>query len=308
MNRHEAGGTRWGRRAILAWLLAAGCGTPPPEPELPPSWTTPPAPAAPAVPAARQPRVMLMVDEQSMGSIATAEIEAMAAAMLLDRNVRVVDQEMVRTNIQKGQQLLKIAGDNRGAAALGMQFGADLVIVGQVVVKPSARRIAESNLRTYQAVATLRAVRTDNSAMIASSSEDASIIGLDDVSGSSKALKAAGRKSLDVLIPRMLGTWAREPAGVAAAQGVVRVALTIGGVDQVWKLKAIRDQLRAMPASINDVTQRSYTSGLAEFDLDSFKPAEELAEELVLRPPQGLQMQVLEVGAGKISLRAVAVR
>jgi hypothetical protein len=289
-------------------VLAGGCVTPSPPATTETSRAETPqaVPAAPA--AARQPRVMLVVDEQSLGTIATAEIESMAVSKLIERNVPVVDQEMVRANLGKGQQLLKGAGDNRGAAALGTQFGADIVIAGEAVAKPSARRIAESNLRAYQAVVTLRAVRTDNSATIASSSEDASIIGLDDVSGSSKALKAAGQKCLDALLPRMLNTWAREPAGSAGDQGTVRLTLTIGGVDQAWKLKAIRDELRGMTTLIRDVTQRSFTTGLAEFDLDSLKPAEELAEALVLKPPQGLKFQLLDVGAGKINLRAAAAQ
>ena len=153
---------------------------------------------------------MILVDEKSLGTIPTAEVEAIAIQMLLNSNAQIVDQDMVRANLSKGQQILAMSGDNRGAAALGLQFGADLTIVGEVVAKPSARRIGDSNLRSYQAVATLRAVRTDNSATIASSSEDASVIGLDDVGGSSKALKAAGGKSLAILIPAICN-WLTHP-------------------------------------------------------------------------------------------------
>lgn len=285
----------------IVLLMLSGCRTPlapPPPPE-----AIAPQPAPPPA-MHQQPRVMFVVDEQSLGTIATAEVEAMGVAMLLEQNARVVDQDMVRANLGKTQDVLKRAGDNRGAAALGQQYGADIIILGEAVAKPSARRIAESNLRTYQAVVTLRAVRTDNSATIASASEDASVIGLDDVAGSSKALKAAGRKCYALLFPKMLGVWAREPAGSAGSAGTIRVALTVGGVDQAWKLKAIRDKLRNTPRLIANVTQRAYTSGVAEFELDSLSPAEEAAEALVLNPPAGLKFQLLDVGPGKISLRA----
>ena len=287
-------------------LILAGCQAPRPA-ELPPEAAASAGTAARNSPAAAmhlQPRVMLVIDEQSQGSIATAEVEAMGVALLLEQNARVVDQDMVRANLGKTQDVLKRAGDNRGAAALGQQFGADIIVIGEAVAKPSARRIAESNLRTYQAVVTLRAVRTDNSATIASASEDASVIGLDDVAGSSKALKAAGRNCYAVLLPKMLDVWAKEPAGSAGAQGTIRVALTVGGVDQAWKLKAIREKLRSTPRMINNVTQRTYTAGLAEFELDLLSPAEEVAEALVLSPPAGLKFQLLDVGPGKISLRA----
>ena len=285
-------------------LFFAGCATAP-KPEDAATVEAGKKEAAAAKAAAHLlPKIMLLVDEQSLGTIATAEVEAMGIQRLLDQNVPVVDQDMVRANIGKSQDILKRAGDNRGAAALGQQYGADIIIVGEAVAKPSARRIAESNLRTYQAVVTLRAVRTDNSSTIASSSQDQSVLGLDDVAGSSKAIKGAGEKCYNQLIPKVLSSWAKEPAGHAGSAGNVRVALTVGGVDQAWKLKEIREKLRDMKSQINNVVQRSYTTGLAEFDLDSLIPTEELAEAVVMNPPQGLKFQILEVNAGKISLRA----
>lgn len=249
----------------------------------------------------QMPRVMLLVDEQSLGTIPTAEVEAMAIEMLLDQNVQVVDQDMVQSNLGKGQEVMKMAGDNRGAAALGLQFGADLVLIGEVVAKPSARRISDSNLRSYQAAATLRAVRTDNSATIASASEDATVIGLDDVAGSAKAIKTAGKKSLDRLVPDMLDSWTRT--GGRRAARLNHVTVTVGGVDQMWKLKAIREQLIGLKKQTANVVQRNYTAGVAIFELDSLVPIEELSETIVLKPPEDIKFQVLEVGAGNINLK-----
>ena len=257
------------------------------------------------------PKVMLLIDEKSLGTVPTSEVEAMAARLLIAQQVNVVDQDMVRANLQKTQQALKSAGDNRGAASLGQQFGADVILVGEAVAKPAARRIGDSNLRSYQAVVTLRAVRTDNSATLASVSEDASVVGLDDVAGSSKALKAAAQKSLDDLIPKFLEAWQKAAGGAvaaapaaAAAPRTIAIELTVGGVDQVWKLKAVRDQLRSLTAKIHTTTQKQYSAGVALFDLDALVPAEELSEDLVLNAPEGLKLQILEVAAGKINMKA----
>ena len=57
---------------------------------------------------ARVPRVMLLVDEKNLGSIATSEVEAMGTGLLREQNVQVVDQDMVRSNIAKDQELLKL--------------------------------------------------------------------------------------------------------------------------------------------------------------------------------------------------------
>lgn len=291
----------------VAVLCLQGCATQAPVGR---SSRAPEAEAAVAVAKERAmhlPRIMLLIDEKSLGTIPTAEVESMAVRKLLEQNFTVVDQDMVRAELAKGQKMLKMSGDVRGAAALGLQFGADVVIIGEAVAKPSARRIAESNLRNYQAIATLRAVRTDNSVTIASASEDHSIIGLEDVSGSSKALKGAGDKALDRLIPDVLAAW-KAGRGAGEARGVIPVAITVGGMDQMWKVKAVREGLEAMTGKVRGVAQRSYTAGVAVFTVESEVPAEQLSEAIVLSPPRNLKMQVLEVGPGKLSLRAVAAK
>lgn len=296
---------------VLFSLLLAGCATSSGPYSSAPARTARPASAprsaapAPVVASAFLPRVMIIVDEKSLGTIATAEVEAMAIKKLIALNIPVVDQDMVRANIARSQQMLLAAGDNRGAAALGTQFGADIVLIGEAVAKPSARRIADTNLRSFQAVATLRAVRTDNSATLAAASEDVTQVGLEDVSGSAKALRGAGEKALDALIPEMLAKWT-PGSGQAIGAFPHRVELTVGGMDQLWKLKALRDSLRSRTAEVRSVAQRSYTAGVAEFSMESSLPPEELAEALVLSPPEGLKLQVLDVGGGRIQARAVA--
>ena len=216
--------------ALPFLLLLAGCATPPPPAPAPARERTAPAPVVQKKTVAPTflPRVMVIVDEKSLGTIATAEVEAMAIKKLTALNVPVVDQDMVRANVARSQQMLAAAGDNRGAAALGTQFGADIVVIGEAVAKPSARRISDTNLRSYQAVATLRAVRTDNSATLAAASEDVTQVGLEDVSGSAKVLRAAGEKALDALLPELLAKW--TPGDASGAEDRRGVAVEGGGV------------------------------------------------------------------------------
>jgi len=249
-------------------------------------------------------KAMLLVEEKSLGTIATAEVEALAVRLLGEKGIATVDQDMVRANQEKTRAALKSAGDARGAAALGREFGADVVIVGEAVAKPSARRIADSGLRSYEAVVTLRAVRTDNALNIASASETAAIVAMEDVSGGSRALKAAGQAALNALIPAVETRMAAAQVQTGAAAQPVELDLTVGGVDQVWKLKAVREALRGR-SDVSEVTQRSYAQGLARFSLKSQLPAEELAEALVVAPPDGLRMQVVETTAAALTLRVV---
>ncbi len=251
------------------------------------------------------PRVMLMVDEQSLGTIATAEVEALAYRKLMALKVPVLDRDMVRANIARNQEMLRMADDARGAAVLGAHFGADVVLVGEAVAKPSARRIGDTNLRSYQAVVTLRAVRTDNAAVIAADSKDATQIGIEDAAGSAAALRAAAESVLDDILPQMLAGWAQSTDASETGGFGHQIELVVGGVDQVWKLREIRQTLRGREKDLANVIQRGYAAGVAEFSISSALPPEELAETIVLEPPEGLQIQVLGIEAGRIQLRAV---
>ncbi len=255
---------------------------------------------AAAVP--RLPRVMLLIDERNLGSVPTAEVEALTGERMLGAGLPMVDQDMVRSALKRDRELMKLAGEARGAAVIGLQYGADVLVSGEAVAKPSARRIAQSNLRTYEATVTLRAVRTDNGATLATLTRTASVIGLDDTSGGSRALQQAAGEALDAFVPRLLDAWGKGSTSTPAAR---RLLIKASGVDQVWKLSAVSAALEGMTDGLRDVQMQSYMAGLAIFDAEALAAGRELAEHLVLKPPERLRVQVLNVDEGEFHFRVV---
>ena len=254
---------------------------------------------------AATPKVMVMVDEKALGSISTSEIETMAVKMLSEKGVETGDQSMVQANLERIQKALRGAGDSRAAAVMGREFGADVMLIGEAVAKPNAAKIGDSNLRSYMASASFRAVRVDNSVNIASASETATVVAMDDITGSSKALKAAGEKALKTVVPELVKKWENPTAAGTAYEKRREIEITVGGMDQIWKLKETRVRLKNMKKEVESVTQKSYAQGVAIFRVKSFLPAEELAEALVLNPPSDLKVQVVEIHETTLSLRVV---
>ena len=263
------------------------------------------AAAATFVTDAAMPKVMVMVDEKALGSISTSEIETMAVRMLGEKNIETVDQNMVQNNLERIQKAFRGAGDNRSAAAMGREFGADVMLIGEAVAKPNAAKIGESNLRSYMASLSFRAVRVDNSVNIASASETATVIAMDDVTGSSKALRAVGEKALKAIIPELVQKWENPNAKGTAYERRNQIEITVGGMDQIWKLKEMRVRLKGMKKEVENVMQKSYAQGVAIFRVESFLPAEELAEALVMNPPTDLRVQVVEIRETTLNLRVV---
>ena len=246
-----------------------------------------------------------MVDEKAIGSVSTSEIETMAVKKLAEKGIATVDQNMVQNNLERIQKAFRGAGDNRAAAAMGREFGADVILLGEAVAKPNAAKIGETNLRSYMATVSFRAVRIDNSVNIATASDSATVVAMDDLSGSSRALKAAGAKALDTIATEIVAKW-KDPSDVSAKKGQkTTVELTVGGMDQIWKLKATRMCLKGNKKNIASVVQKSYAQGVAIFRVESLLPAEELAEELVMHPPEELKFQVVEIHQAAINLRVV---
>ena len=254
---------------------------------------------------AAMPKVLVMVDEKALGSVSTSEIENMAVRKLAEKGIETVDQSMVQANLERIQKALRGAGDSRASAVMGREFGADVMLIGEAVAKPNAAKIGDSNLHSYIASVSFRAVRVDNSVNIASSSESARVVAMDDITGSSKVLRAAGEKALDAVIPALVARWNSSSAESAQAQEKTAIEITVGGMDQIWKLKETRVRLKGMKKAVESVVQKSYAQGVAMFRVESLIPSEELAEELVLNPPEGLKVQVVEIKPTVLSLRVV---
>ena len=251
------------------------------------------------------PKMLVMVDEKALGSISTSEIETMAVKMLGEKGIETVDQNMVQSNLERIQKAFRGTGDNRAAAAMGREFGADAILIGEAVAKPNASKIGDSNLRSYMASVSFRAVRIDNSVNVASVSETATVIAMDDVNGSSRALRAAGEKALRKIIPELVEKWENPNAKGTAYERRATITVTVGGMDQIWKLKEMRVRLKGMTKEVESVAQKSYVQGVAIFSVSSFVPAEELAEALVMNPPEDLKVQVVEIREATLNLRVV---
>ena len=125
------------------------------------------------------------------------------------------------------------------------------------------------------------------------------MVDLEDVRGSAKALRAAAALAFEELIESDFHKASAKQPQLSS------LTITVGGLDQIWKLRATREQFRTMRESMSGVTQKSYTTGLAVFEVMPKIPLEELAEEIVMDAPERLQFQVLHISAARLELKAM---
>ena len=246
------------------------------------------------------PRIMVMVDEKNLGAYTTAESEKVVTRYLLAQGLDIVDAEMVRTSIDRDKVLQGMTSGPRAAASLGLQFGAEVIIVGKAVAKGSAEQIQNSTLRSYQAQVSLRAVRTDTASVLGFESGSGAKVHVDDVVGGSEAIKAATGPLIAALLPKILAAW----SGTAASPGR-KIQLVIGNVSQIWQVSAIKDLLRKNIRHVEEVVQRNFVSGTAVFEVTSGSDSHTLAEALTMAKPAYFRLKVVGVSPGKLDMKLV---
>ena len=99
-----------------------------------------------------KPTVMVVLQEKVSGVFGTtgwevptqAELTLMAA---LDKaGFTVVDAATVRSNLDQARGLRLLEADNRSAAALGLQHGAQISIVGTAISKPAGAKLLDTQI------------------------------------------------------------------------------------------------------------------------------------------------------------------
>lgn len=121
---------------------------------------------------------------------------------LLEFGFDVVDAAMFAT-IANGERFEQAAKDPKKAISLGKEFGADIVVYGEAFSELSTNGGGRNGQVSCRARAEIKAVRTDNAAMLAANGLEAG--GLDNVESvaSKTALRNAGGLVADYLIEQL---------------------------------------------------------------------------------------------------------
>ena len=137
------------------------------------------------------PRFMIMIEEKNLGTYTVDEAEKVITAYLMANGMEVVDAELIKTNVDRDKALQVMNASPRSAAAMGLQFGADVVLVGKAISKGSADQIKDTSFRSYQASVSLKAIRTDTAEILAMENREAAKIHVDDMAGGTLAIREA---------------------------------------------------------------------------------------------------------------------
>ena len=243
---------------------------------LPPAPPPPPPPPPPQP--ARKPLIMILLPEYYRGnSMQYPSGETEVIRLFIEQDFPVIDQNQIQTIRYKDEAKRAAQGDVAAAVALGKQFEAEIIIVGEAVSRRAARRVP-GNIVSCNAQLVVRAIQTDTAKILATHNLTAKGLDLTEEAASQKALTAVGSKMADYLIGEITHKWNEMTAGVTRS-------LTLKIVNVTFKeLLLFEDALHKRIPSVQKVHRRYFdvTGKITEIEVTIAAAVEQFARELAL--------------------------
>jgi len=247
-----------------------------------------------------KPRMMVVIPEQHLArkKVPDPAGETEIIKRLLEKGFKVVDQSQVKKIRYNDQVRAALAGDDKTAAKIGLQYGAEVIIVGEAFSEFATSGGVLGSLISCRARVEARAIRTDTGEIIAADGKHAPGIDISENIAGKKALQDAGGQLGDYLITQILSKWRSEVVDATSVQ------LIIIGVDyqQFAKFKMLlKDSMRGVKA----IHQRTFSGKRGVLDIDFKGDPQALADELALKDFGDFKVAITNFTSNRLDLEVL---
>ena len=255
------------------------------------------------------PRVLVLVAEQAVdaahvtgwwqgrGNSADQRVVETAFRERMEKSgFTFVDAEALKSTMKL--EALGVPPNLEQARAVGAQSGAELVIVGRGIAKPTGEIPLDSGT-FYSSAATVfaRAVRTGTGEVLAAIEFTGPAgKGFEQATSGHNALSEAGQMLAREMFTRVGQLWAKEQSGVR------RLTMTVTGVEDYGRLAAFKNAIRDSVRGVMGVQERSLEDGRAELDVALATTSQAFATDLATRKLPGFALKVRKVTADAIEV------
>jgi len=225
-----------------------------------------------------RPKVMVLIEEDyidmdNMGmDIAATEISSLLAAKGFD----LVDKAQIETvkNIDQTRQAL--AGNTAAAKSLGLNFGAQYVILGKAVAQDIGEAYPGAGLRSVQASLHLKVIQTQTGLVLGSVVKTGVAAHISPLTGATKALQKSVQKAVNEYLVETITNSFQD-----YLNNGVPMKLHITGVKSFRQYKLIASNMETMNRVVSSKKEGwNKAGGLLVLDLRFKGTSEELAELL----------------------------
>jgi len=259
---------------------------------------------------AAQPTLMVMMEEKVMGVFGTTGFEqpgqadATIAEIFRRQGVRVLDSATVKRNVTQAKGLRMLEGDDKAAAAVGLQYGAQYSIVGRAISKTAGAKLYGTQMQSIQATVNARLIRNDDARVLGYASAQAAQAHIDEVRGGAMAIEKASREVANQLLGHLPSS-AGSNAAVAGAASGNELTLNINGLVSYRHLDFVMTHLEEKTAGVSAVELLDFTSGTARLIVHYAHPGSKLARNLATQRFTGFRLEPTHVTGSRLDVRAV---
>jgi hypothetical protein len=259
---------------------------------------------------AARPKVMVVIDEKVAGLFGTTgwetvgQAESALAGKFIAAGFQVADAQTVRRNIPREKALQLMAGDDRAAAAAGLKFGAQVVVIGTAISKNAGGKLLGTNMQTLRATVQARAVWSDDARVIATHTAQSSKAHIDELQGGVLAIREASEEIADSFVAALV----REVAKSELSGQSQEITLMISGLVSYRHLAFVQQFLEGSVKGVKAVHVRQFAEGSAELGLDYSGRSQAIARDLANQKFTGFRLEPVSVTRNRLDIRAVLER
>jgi len=252
-----------------------------------------------------RPRMMVVVEEETdIQSKGNGEKPTMSEIALIqnfsESGFDLVDQVAIRKGLKREQIVQAVAGNNRAAAAMGLQFGADIIILGKAVVKERVKSGIDTYQKFVQANISARALDVNTGSIISIGSEYtiSSIEERTDTDIYSQLIKETCRKLSRYFVDKF------NIISPEKRDEFAKIYLTIENIN-VSQLSVLRNILKNEVPGILSFLQKSYITKVAQIEVEFAGDIESLINEIVVKNYGTFQIKISSFIENKIHLQVI---
>ncbi len=228
----------------------------------------------------------------------TAAESAMSESMR-KKGFPVIDHGNIFGNLRYDILSYKPDLNNRQAVDLGARLQADVVIVGKSVAQIAPNTMGE-NIRSFKGTVTVRALRTDTGAEVASTTQTAVAVNTDEIAGCREALSGAGFLAGEEFASQIAAVWRKEVKKPAMVEVIVE------GTGRLANFVTFRRILNDMP-EVNGIQIREMKFDEAAIIVNFQGNAEELADALMLKAFDSFGINIYEVSQNRLRIELIPI-
>ena len=254
-----------------------------------------------------RPRVIVMIAEQNVGKNGfsywwgakgfVSDMDILQNALIQawqPRGFKFIDPALLSDELTVKGALRSPGLSNKAAIKISRDADADVAIVGKVLVTDGGVVMKGVDMRTYNAVGSLRVLNVDTAEIIAVADQTGTAAHIDPNVGGRAAIKDLSKKLSDELERRILTQWTAEAAGAR------QLELVVHGMKSSKMVRTVARVIREQVRGVESVRLRRRRKGKAYFAVRVRATATELARDLESKTFARFQLETVSVSRAKL--------